>query len=289
MIEYLNSNTLFNEIAMIRPELKGMILVVEGSDDEYTMDYHTGASVTVIGAHGGKREVLEASIKADQYAIPSAYFLVDSDYDDFVPTEVPYGTRVVTSDGHDFVMDLVLVDQSVMQRVLGAHLRTATAGTGVRISASELIQKGLALAFVVGVLRLLSVKHQWGLKLRDFPFGKLRSIEPRVDEIVRIALNNSPPITEDTIDLARILASALNDYRDQSTAIVGDHDYFSATAHVLKLAGLANVKGSTLATSFIAAVHCRAIGRTGWYSDLSSRSKEESGESCFACPCEESA
>ena len=244
MREFLNADTLFNTIAMLRPERDGAFLVVEGSDDEYTLERHVDSSVTIFSGLGGKSELVDAAVKVGQKDIALVYFVVDSDYDRLVDPPVMHAPQVVASDTHDLVMDLIFVERSAIHNTIRAHVR----GNLQRRSAfvpEKIVADALGLAFPVGLLRLLSVGNDWGLKLRDFPFGKLKSSPPDPAEVVELALSKSPPIAEG-VDVPAALAGALDKYKDRDWSVVGDHDFFAALAKVLKDSELANGPGARI-------------------------------------------
>jgi hypothetical protein len=217
------------------------------------------------------------------------YFLVDSDYDRFIAPQLPYGEKVISSDGHDLVMDLVFVDRSVMHRVLESHSRGYQHPTGLPFDAEDLMRRGLKLAMPVGVLRMLSVENGWGLRLRDFPFGKLPSTEPDAAEILEVALRRSPPDPDRAELTASNFADSIEKYKNQASSLVGDHDFFAAVARVLSDDGWTSVKSDNLVASFLAATHCLSISRTEWFKDLANRAIADSGQSCFDCPCDSAA
>lgn len=287
MLEYLNSDTLFNTIAMLRPERESVILVTEGCDDSYAINRHVDDSVTVLSGLGGKNDLVEASLRIDHESIRLTYFLVDSDYDRFTNTKPNYGRQVISSDGHDFVMDLVLVDRSVIFRVIESHARGRMSVIASLKDTSELVTNSIELASFVGLLRLISADHGLQLNLRDFPFGRLKSLPASASEIVELALDRSRPIEWAADRLTELLENATREYRSNTLELVGDHDFFSAVARVMKDADYGKVSASVLASSFLAATHCSSLARTHWFRELARRSESDSGSSCFTCPCEE--
>ncbi|NKR68695.1 hypothetical protein GS536_11500 [Rhodococcus hoagii] len=285
MLEHLNANTIFNTIAMLRPERDGVFLVVEGSDDQYTVKRHVDDdAVTVLCGLGGKPDLLSASAKVDQHGTPQVYFLIDSDYDKFIPPEAEYGKTVIASDGHDLVMDLVLIDRSIIHRVIDSHTRGHSRG-GESIDAADVLTKAIDLALPVGVLRMLSVENGWGLNLRDYPFGRLKSTPPDLAEIVEIAVERSAPVADEA-SILPALTYAMTSYRTHATAIVGDHDCFSAIARVMCDRGFKKAGADHLSSSFLAAVGCNSLNRTSWFTSMSDRIAADTGGSCFICPCD---
>ncbi|WP_253661589.1 DUF4435 domain-containing protein [Williamsia maris] len=270
---------------MLRPERRGSFIVVEGSDDQYVFRQHADETVTILAGLGGKSDLLVASSKVDEHAISSVYFFVDRDYDNYLSTTIPYGRTVVASDGHDLVMDLVLSDQTIVRKVIESHARGQVAEGGAGIVASVIIEKALALAFSVGVLRLISVENNWGLNLRNYPFGKLSSDTPDDSELVQLALNWSAPSgLEGTIRSEH--GRFVETYKDQKLSLVGDHDFFAAAAQVMRGFGCKSVSGENLTASFLAAFSCNTFTRSEWFDTLASLSSTDSGATCFGCPCE---
>ncbi|SKR49111.1 Uncharacterised protein [Mycobacteroides abscessus subsp. massiliense] len=267
---------------MLRSGTSGLILVVEGSDDRHVIERHVDDSVTVLCGQAGKQELVEAALLIDERQVSRVRCLIDRDYDGSTDQTLPLAECIVTSTNHDVVMDLVLIDRSVIYRVINAHTRGSDASS--RSFAEQVVSDALTVAARVGALRMLSVQNNWELNMSSFPFGRFDSARPNPQAVVELALSRSRPGPKRT-PVLRELRAALKTQADQLHALVGDHDFFGAVAHLLRSSGFTSVGESALAASFFAAVDCPAIMKTDWYAEVTSWSTEVAGVPSFMCPC----
>ncbi|MHA3020458.1 hypothetical protein ACXPWS_09300 [Mycobacterium sp. BMJ-28] len=283
MREFLNSDTLFNTIAMLRSGTDGLILVVEGSDDRHVIERHVHHSVTVLCGQGGKQELVEAAALVDARQVSKVRVLIDRDYDNHSGPVEPYADCIVASTNHDLVMDLLLVDLAIIYRVIDAHTR----GPAVmpRVRAADVFAEALIIAARVSTLRMLSLKNRWDLNLANFPFGRFSGSRPNPQAVVRLALERSKPGPKPTPVLKQ-LRSELKANADRLVKVVGDHDFFGAVAFVLRRSGYAGIGESSLAASFFAAVDCSSVSKTDWFNDIEAWSTGVENAPCFVCPCD---
>ncbi|MFD4368675.1 hypothetical protein [Rhodococcus sp. NPDC058521] len=283
MREALNSVTLFNTIAMIRSEKMTPILVVEGDDDLLAMKRHLTEALILLKGIGGKSGVISAARSAQTRGVGDVLFMVDADYDDLIDDARCLPPSVATSTHHDLFMDTILVAPSVIERVVEVHVRHSERRGGGSVVASTIVTLSLALAASIAPLRIVNERDSYGLRLENFPFGKVSSLEPSVREIAALAISRSnSTVTVEELALKIDGQASLLPY--PTARLVGDHDFFRALSRVLSLHGVTGVGAEALFSAFLGAIDCRHIMMTPWYATIDSWARER-GAVGFACPC----
>lgn len=278
----VEANVLFNTIAMIRPEHSGGILVIEGDDDHLILYRHVQSDVSVLLGRGGKGAVLAAARLAQERDVRGVLFLVDADYDRITGDSAEYPASVALSTTHDFFMDALRADVSVIDRIIEVHARAAVRRLGLDLSAESVRREAVALAGRVSLLRVANGVHRLGLTLRRFPFGGLPSSHPSDEELARVALGRSSV----EISVEQIVAhlKAVRSNYPNAHAIIGDHDFFDALARVMSDRGANGVSGATMFSSFMSSLECRHIATTGWGNSLRAWAPERRA-GVLRCPC----
>ncbi|MFK4789255.1 hypothetical protein [Microbacterium sp. ZW T5_56] len=267
---------------MARQASAALILVVEGEDDHFIFDEHINKSdVLLIAGVGGKQNVLGAAERAEKHNVLGVRFLIDSDYDRWARPALKYPTNVVSSKGHDAIMDMVVSADALVDRVVGVHARAARR-RGIVIDPPAIRRDAFRLAGALAPIRIVNDMNEYQLKLRDFPFGRVTEVGGDLSELARIAVDRSS-----TVLLAEHVtanATTVQQELDLSEAhYVGDHDLFGALARVLQSHGV-TVKAATLWNTFLAGLLCAHLGVTDWYQDLVNWG-ERNSRRVFACPC----
>jgi len=283
MRESLNSNTLFNMLAMIRAESMRPILVVEGDDDLFLIKPHVHERTHLIKGTGGKLAVLMSARLADTNRLSGVLFLIDSDFDSVLGENRPYPAAVASSTHHDVIMDTLLVNRPILIRVIEAHCRHASRRIKTDVNFAALLEDALELAARIAHLRIVNQRDELGLILRDFPFGLMKAISPEPVEIARLALTRSKSSVT-LADLAQKLEESIARSDYESVHIIGDHDLFRALSRVLSLNGITGIGADQIWTSTLAAIQCEHLMKTPWFLAINtwSATQEEPG---FKCPC----
>lgn len=283
MKEALNSNTLFNTLAMIRAEKSSVILVVEGDDDLFLIKRHLSKLTILLKGVGGKSAVVETAHRVDKFPIKDVLFLIDADYDRVTAPDREYPGSVVASSNHDVFMDIILANEELLERIVEAHTRQLSRRTGKEIRPSEIVAAAMSLAASLAPLRIVNETESLSLKLVDFPFGSVSSHRPNPREIVSLAVTRSQ--TQLSVDevQAKVIEQQSKNIHEQSV-LIGDHDLFRSLSRVLALNGVKGVGAETLWTGFLAAADCRHIARTAWFASVKSWSSNR-GQTSFMCPC----
>jgi len=256
MMEALNSNTLFNTVAMMRQVIPSLMLIVEGEDDQFIFREHVTPDLYLLLGVGGKEGLLEAARLAEVWAITGVRFLIDSDYDRIVDDETIYPPNVLASSNHDLLMDLIYVDPHLMDRVIETHARKAER-RGVELQARLWFEQTISLAASVATLRIFNDRYDAGLNLKKFPFGKISSASPTNRELATLAIRRSSieMKIEKLVEMMQLELLVL-DVPDKR--LVGDHDFFGALGHILKRQSVL-ASPEELLNSYLSALKCAVI------------------------------
>lgn len=278
----LTASTFFATVAMARQSSTSLIIVIEGDDDHFVAEDHINSrDALLIAGVGGRAAVLEAAAITETARITGVRFLIDVDYDPNVWPSRRYPDNVVTSEAHDLMMDVMLAASAVVKRVVQAHTRSASR-RGITIDAPAAYEEAFDLALRLAPLRIANERHDYGLNLRDFPFGKLSSANPNDSEIAALAVGRSH--TNATVEqLTADMATERATLSDSTASLVGDHDFFSALSKILHLAG-AKASKDSLWTAFLSAVSCANLQATKWHKAIATWGAGYSRQ-VFHCPC----
>lgn len=263
MREHLSVNSLLAQILMHRQHDQNLILVVEGPDDYDLIDHHNSDRMTVIPGVGGRPMVLEAADLAERERIGGVRFIVDSDFDRVLNPGMHYSTLVITSESHDLIMDAVHSARGALHRVIKGMTRKVSRSRSNPVEPSSLVEQATEIATLVTRLRLANERHKLGLNLRGFPFGQLKSKPITMTQVVNVAVQRSREAKTDCV------LRALEEIPEahHSRELMGDHDFFSALANILRSIGV-NVKDEQLVSSFMSAVPCISLSKSAWYGSV---------------------
>lgn len=261
----ITPTTIFGTVAMARQGSSSLILVVEGDDDHFMIRDHINVSDVVLIGGNGRPKVLEAAAKAERRGVRGVRFLVDADYDRFTQPTSSYPSNVVVSKHHDAMVDVVLMNPSVLDRVIASYGRSVERRGG-SLDVAAVRAEAITLAGAVAPLRVVNERMGHNLNLRDFPFGRLASTTPTDAELAALAVERS-----DTAITAAQLEVDIAGQRSHVGAdiavLIGDHDLFRALARVLSDHGV-SIRPDFLWSGFMSAVSCRELYLVAWYQEL---------------------
>jgi hypothetical protein len=273
MREFLTENTLFNTVAMYIAESASLLLVVEGDDDHLALKSHTSEDLELLAGTGGREQVLRTASLARLRALSGVRFLVDRDYDAYIKPSGSVLDNVTVSTRHDLFMDLMSNDPTLIDRLIDTYLdiarRRGKGGKGLANvpSLAAVKNESFLLSAALAAVRIVDAKNGLGLDFRRFSFGELAIRDFSVRGVARIVLERNG---YDDDGVADLIGDAVEVYLEITAAgdpPVGDHDFFSALARVLKRLRIA-VRAETLHRAFIVGVACRAIYPANWYVEI---------------------
>lgn len=274
--EYLNENTLFTTVKMYIEESSQLLLVVEGDDDHLVLKEHCTNDLRLIAGIGGREQVLRSAALASSQNLRGVRFLVDRDYENFKASKCSYPENVCLSTGHDMFMDLLANDPKLLRRVIDVH----TAGARRRPVKKEnslppipepltIAEEALTLAAHLAAVRIVDARRNLNLDFKRFSFGSLK-----VSEFDTYVIANEIMVRcEQNVDLAVEVVSECvlvhHEIRGQHAFVVGDHDFFSALARVLKCFQI-SISDEFLQKAFIMGVSCTSVAAGGWFDEIQS-------------------
>lgn len=282
MRQALTGSTLYATVLLARQATQQLILVIEGADDDFVLKQHLNEKdVLTIPSNGGKRGALQAAKLASEQSLNGVRFLIDADYDQYLPSRSEYPENVTSSRGHDMFADMLFVGPNLLERVIESHSRSGRRN-GATFDAADVRTQAVALAAAMAPLRLANQLHSYGLNLRGFPFGKIASLPAGDEALAKIAIDRSEtPLLPST--LAAAMFEAGTRLSEEKALVVGDHDLFGALSRVLREYGV-SAGSDAMAASFLAGLLCAHLGATDWYRELVDWGVLNS-RIFFACPC----
>lgn len=257
--------TIFGTVVMARQGSSSLILVVEGDDDHFVVKQHVNDGDVVLIGGSGRPKVLEAAAKAEQRGVRGVRFLVDADYDRFTQPASRYPANTIASEFHDAMIDVVLANPQVLDRVIASYGRSVERRGGA-LDVTAVREAAISLAAALAPLRIVNERKGHNLNLRDFPFGRLASIVPTAADISMLAIERSDTTLTATQLEAEIVEQRAHAGSDVAV-LVGDHDLFRALARVLTDHGV-SIRPDFLWSGFMSAVDCRALASVSWYQEL---------------------
>lgn len=285
MKEALTANVFFNTIALARQNVRSLILVVEGDEDNFLMKAHVNAvDVLLIAGVGGRTNVLRAAALAEANGLGGLKFLVDADYSSFIEPDADYPGNVLLSKHHDAIIDVLVPNSRLVERAIEVHTRSV-ARKGVQVNTEEIRRDAYLLAASVAPLRIANDRNGYGLRLADFPFGELSTLRPSETDLADLVVKRSG------FKWSRV--GIESDMRAELTLLdgvkiehlVGDHDLIRALAAVLRARGVSALSPDALWTGILLAMQCAHLAAANWYSAISDWALSNS-RLAFACPCE---
>ncbi|MBP3978492.1 hypothetical protein [Microbacterium sp. BLY] len=273
---------MYATVLLARQATQQLILVIEGADDDFVLKQHLNEQdVLTIPSNGGKGGALQAAKLASEQSLRGVRFLVDADYDRYLPSRPEYPDNVTSSHGHDTFADMLFAGANLLERVIESHSRSGRRN-GATFDTADVRAQAVALAAAIAPLRLANELHSYGLNLRGFPFGKIASLPADEEALAKIAIDRSgTPLSPSTLVAA--MSEAGSRLGEERTLVVGDHDLFGALSRVLREHGI-SAGADAMAASFLAGLLCAHLGSTDWYRELNDWGAANSRVT-FACPC----
>lgn len=273
MREHLSAETEFAAFALRARETPGLFIFLEGDDDLLLIEDHVSDPVFVDTLPGGKPTAIEFAKLIDAAGARRARVVIDRDYDS-VEKVSSYPECIVTTQTHDFFMDILLVAPAVLSRVINTatdKLRRIGSGSTrsrERPSADEIISKSLDAAAKVAALRAVAEYHNLSLKFKATNFDELVSGNLGISDII----SSIPGWGDLDLRMQNVLileSKALFEGEETPSPwfYVGDHDFFKALAAQLKLEG-APESAKGLQQGVIRAATCKSIRSSSWHQRL---------------------
>lgn len=284
MKEHLNASTFFVSVAMYAAEISGLLLVVEGPDDQLALKKHSLDGLKLLPGTGGREHILRAAERAELDRIENVKFLVDRDYDGFIEASSRYPSNVVVSVSHDLFTDILNCDAELLEHMIAVHLSTFGRRPGGGLhdsSAGEIKRRALKLASRIAAIRIVNARRGLGLNFKRLPIGTLEPGEYSLEGLVAALLRRNSHPGNIKGQVAHEAEQILCEWESREMELVGDHDLIDAVAHELN-----QVKSSpgrrALQKEIIIAVSCKSLARNAWFIELQEWCSER-GVPAFDC------
>jgi hypothetical protein len=170
MIKCKTAADLFVELMMIRGVDGRTLFVLEGETDCAALDPHIDERACDTVPGNGKTVVLGAMHLINENSVERVLALVDADLDGVVGGAPPI-PNVIRTGLYDLDAEIFFAG-AVVERVIASHTdRKLRRSDGATTQA--VVDAVTELASSVGLLRLCSDRHGYGLKIRRFPFNEV--------------------------------------------------------------------------------------------------------------------
>ena len=270
MLEFLNENTTFAEILLLR-KVDSLVLVVEGPDDRLALKRHVSKELILVAGVGGKPNVLKTAQIAYQEGLSDVRFLLDRDYDEYAADNTVSIGNVIYSTKHDMFTDIAARNPSLLLDIIDVKMDSVRRKGGSSIPTNDdILSSALNLADLAAV-RIVDARRKLCLSFRKFRFGGLdtrefdvRTIAQKVFERSEFSLNLDSEVVSAIMNDVESMRIEIEDYEYPP---IGDHDLFEALARILKLYKVYE-SDSQLREAFILTITCKSLMATEWFRKL---------------------
>ncbi|MDG5807512.1 hypothetical protein P9869_33575 [Streptomyces ossamyceticus] len=269
MRELLTADDLFSHLLIMRGVSDKKFILVEGDDDCGLIDPHLNADVCETLPSGGKTVVLGAAELAEKQGMTGVGVVLDLDWSDLLYPRIvkPY---VFYTDSYDIDATAYAVDQNVVGFVVNQSDRDRLRSLVPKDSARTLSAVAKEVAHAVGVIRFLSEKFRWELKMREFPTHLAITDDVKVDieKIVEVSLQRSPNASvakEDVLAEFRKHAPSVSD----RFRYCSGHDLLSAVAALLRKVG-GQVSAKSAGIALRSAFGCNSVAQSSLFQSIHS-------------------
>jgi hypothetical protein len=236
-----------------------LLLMVEGDDENVILNGHLDPRSVTLLVMGGKPNVLGASRRLLVRQEQTVLAVIDRDMDDLTGQSAGYPSNVAPTRGYDLATDINMVRPDLLDRAIMVHGRSAASNierqTGVKVS-----DLAFNLCLALAPLRLVNLRRNLELNLRDFPFDKIicANYDPKEsEEIVRVA-NIRSRVSASFESIGADLDEAAGQIRGERR-FCGGHDLMRAVCALLRKGGASKVSSQSLAASIYTATDCQTI------------------------------
>lgn len=271
MLEFLNENTTFAEILLLR-KVDSLVLVVEGPDDRLALKRHVSKELILVAGVGGKPNVLKTAQIAYQEGLSDVRFLLDRDYDEYAADNTVSIGNVIYSTTHDMFTDIAASNPSLLLDIIDVKMDSVRRKGGSSIPTNDdILSSALNLATDLAAVRIVDARRKLCLSFRKFRFGGLdtrefdvRTIAQKVFERSEFSLNLDSEVVSAIMNDVESMRIEIEDYEYPP---IGDHDLFEALARILKLYKVYE-SDSQLREAFILTITCKSLMATEWFRKL---------------------
>ena len=229
MRQFITEQTLANQVSMLRSQLSGCILIVEGGTDSRLYRKFVDERLCTIIPGKGKDNAVETLEVLEEREVKGVLCVVDADFwnvDGYVhPSE-----NLLLTDSHD--LETMMLQTSALETLLielGSREKILALKKDVR---SILLGAGVT----IGFLRYISIKQLLNLKFDDLAYEKFldkTTLEINLGNMIATVLNISCRHDLQPKDLANKIISHLHQEHDEWQVSCG-HDLIQVLSFGLR-------------------------------------------------------
>lgn len=284
MFELQTWGSLYSTSMMLDGMLRGQALMVEGPDDVLVIEGHKREVLRVLVGGGGKQEVIRAARAAESTGVRDVAFLVDRDFDDYLPSGERPPSTLLSSDTHDLFTDLIEADPSPLVHVIRVQASSWSRHPGKKaqvVDAESAIRIAKWLAVQLAAIRIAVARLSIGASFKGVSFQGAPIEASALGHLVDRVAERNASMSLNVEALESAAEGVLEEFADAGSEAYGDHDFFSALNYAIGMQG-PKVSASSLQKAFISAVRCEAMASTGWHKQIELRC-QQLGSAGFDC------
>ncbi len=270
MQQYLDGDTLYANMMMLRTVDDRAILILEGWSDCSALDPHVAEGrCQTLPAHS-RRAVERAIELVDLNQTPLVLGVVDRDWVGVL--DPPHTSKnVVCTDLYD-LDTTILLSGDVAPRVIAVFTdRSAVSAHVTACACASPLAVALRIAVVIGSLRLISLRDGLDLSTRQLPVEA--TLAPSGDEIdykklATVVASRSPRSSMTAADIEDVLISQLP-LAEEASRLCSGHDMAAVLAWLMRQKwGGGAVGYKNVAATIRAALSCETLKATSLYADV---------------------
>lgn len=284
MFELQTWGSLYSTSMMLDGMLRAQALMVEGPDDVLVIEGHKRETLRVLVGSGGKQEVVRAARAAESTGVRDVTFLVDRDFDDYLPSGERLPSTLLSSDTHDLFTDLIEADPSTLVHVIRVQASSWSRQPGKMtqaVDAESAIIIAKRLAVQLAAIRVASARLGLGASFKGVGFQGAPIETSAIKYLVCRVAERNASMSFSVEALESTAEGVLQEFAGAEGGLYGDHDFFSALNYAIGVQG-PKVGASSLQRAFISAVRCEAMASTGWHRQIEFRC-QQLGSAGFDC------
>ncbi|MEW2475514.1 MULTISPECIES: DUF4435 domain-containing protein [Micromonospora] len=257
------------EIEMQRTRDQRTIILVEGANDIAVLEPHLDKGECWPLPTGGKVALLATIRLVNENRFKRVLGIADRDWEGVRAAAVRI-PNIIYTDFYD-IDATALFSGNVCQRVVSSHCDGRTAESQLAAAGqTDPLAVVVAIASEVGLLRLLNMENQWGIKIRDFPTHDVidtASLQVSRTRLAIIAAGRSRGAVRADKVAAELSAWTWGAYNRRD--FCSGHDLISALSFIMKnLWGGKHVGSETAGRAIRAAFSCTEFKATKLYAEV---------------------
>lgn len=276
MRDLLSERSDLDLLQMLVGNSQELAIMLEGPDDLCLLSNVVNSHIHLLVSSSGKRGVLRAAESAIVHGISRALFVVDRDYDDFLPESPTYPSNVVVSTHHDCFVDVLVENMDSLTHVIATKLSSYARRSGSTVGdargvANVVINLAISLARCKAVVRIVAARMAIGFNFTKFSYYKYSPNVITSDLIYADLADRYVGMVDLPSDPSIILAGVTLELDNCSYVPFGDHDFLEALCRVLNEHGVC-MQPDTFREAVFMTLKARDLLKARWCDDVAQRS-----------------